>query len=902
MRLVLSWKRFVLTIVFVFVAIVLLVVGGSLLLVRFMPFKRPQLAAIEQPTEVYDRFGKPYLTLSSQRMPNLTYAQIPKVLQNAIVSTEDHSFWTSSSIDVKGILRSAVVDMTTDSYAEGGSTIQEQLAKILYLTDKKTLIRKLKQVLLGVDLSRYYTKQEILAMYVNHVFMGENAVGMNAAAWRYFGINLAKDPKALTLDDAALLAGMLQAPSGYNPLLHPKAALARRNTVLENMVRYGGLSPKVAAKAAKQPIHASYHSLPGDPWTEHPLFTNFLFSYAAKQGISEAELLQGGLKIYTSINPTVQHAFHIVFWSTNYDHLWPGPTKGIVPEGGAVVLDPKTGGVLGAAGSRKQGFVRLGLDRVYSYSLPGSTIKPVMDYGPAIQTGKWGPTSILDDQPQNFDGDYDPQNWNYNAPHYATLQYGLEDSQNVASVWLLNAIGIKTGADFAMRDGIHLTTADQHHLSIAIGGIQHGVNPWQMARAYEPFDNGGVQMAPHLIDSIVNDRGQVIYQFQRSAKTIMSPSTARTMTSLLQDDVDYGIDGVIGVKGWGTAGKSGTQQYSSVGHSTWVSDGWFCGYLPNMVGAAYVGYDNSDAAHHLLWNATHVDPAWNAGMILHEVFKLSTEHMQPEHFAQGPFPESQGERLAAYHLPTPIAHPMAVWSSATNGVELSWTSKSTVPVDFVVTRKTLFSGTTSIAQNVPSSTSTGGVSSTTGASSTTSSNATGAGNGSTSSSGSASAASPSNGSAAQSGATVRLGKTAKTSFFNADVSENGAYVYTIQAVGPDTGFPIGPAVTVTYGESNIQPATTGPGTGAGATGTEPPGGPGQNPTSGGAGGTQSAPGATNPANGANGSGGSNGSTSTGAPASTPPNRGNGAPPSSPPATAGGAKGPGNAGTLQPSTT
>ena len=676
MRKLTGLKKALLWIGVLFVGSIAAFAGVLFLLVRLVPFQGTQLTEPKPATVIYDREGQKFLTLSSTGMPALTYQQIPQVLQNAVLSTEDHSYWQTSSVDPRGILRAAVADLVTHSYAQGGSTIQEQLAKILYLSDKKTISRKVKQVILGMQLSRYYTKQQILAMYMNRVFLGENAVGMNTAAWRYFGVNLAKDPQSLTLDQAAMLAGMLQAPSAYDPLVHPHTALQRRNQVLQNMVRYGGLSQSKATLAEKQPLVASYHALPGDPWTLHPLFTNFLFDQANRQGISTAELLQGGLKIYTSINPTVQQAVHDVFWNTNLDNIWPGPTSGVVPEGAAIILNPKTGGVLGAAGSRKQGYTRLGLDRVHAYSLPGSSIKPIMDYGPAIQTGKWGPTSILSDTPQNFGGGYTPQNWNSNAPKVCTLQYGLEDSQNVASAWLLNQIGLSTGVQFALRDGIKLTSQDQQHLSIALGGMQHGVTPWQMAGAYEAFDNGGVRMAPHLIDRIVNSHGSVVYAFQPQATTVMSPQTATTMTRLLQDDVVYGIDAVIGVKGWGTTGKSGTQQYSTTGHSTWVRDGWFAGYLPNMVGAAYVGYDNSSPAHHLWWNATHVDPAWNAGMILHTIFTLATQNMQPEQFSQGPYPSWQGTRLAAYHLQQgAISNLKASWDPTSQGVQLSWQSQ-----------------------------------------------------------------------------------------------------------------------------------------------------------------------------------------------------------------------------------
>ena len=640
-------RRRIITVLIVAFVISFLSVGAAFYaLVVLTPINLAKLTTTPEPTVVYDKTDAVYMKIGQTPMA-LKDTQIPVNLQNAIVATEDHTFWTGSSIDVRSILRALLVDISTGGATQGASTIEEQLAKIVYLNDNKTISYKINQMLLGVKIDQYFTKQQILAMYLNKVFLGENTVGVDEAAMRYFGVNLAKDPGALTLDEAALLAGLPQAPTAYDPLVHPHAALTRRNEVLQNMVKYGYLSQAQASAAERQPLGAKYHSISSESWDTHPLFANVLFDYAARHGITAAQLLHGGLKVYTTIDPKVQRAVHEVFWSGQYNSDFPGPV-----EGAAVLLDPKTGGIIGAAGTRKNGYVPFGLDRIYSDSSPGSSIKPIMEYAPAIQSGKWTPTSILDNQPQNFGGGYTPQNWEGpNGPAKVTLQYGLEWSQNIASVWLLQHIGLQTGVKFAVKDGILLTQKDKHQLGIAIGGMQYGVNPLEMAQAYEAFDNNGVQMKAHLINKIVNQDGQITYQFKPSSTVVMTPQTATTMTSLMQDVVDYGTGTSAQVPGWGVAGKTGTVQYSAGLNSSvpnWVRDAWFDGYTPNIVGSIHIGYDVSSPAHHMTMYP--LDPSANAAKIFGQIIRRAEQGNTPQQFPVGPLPAAQGTPYAAYTI------------------------------------------------------------------------------------------------------------------------------------------------------------------------------------------------------------------------------------------------------------
>lgn len=723
------------------------------LAVELTPFDASKLDTKSLPTTVYANDGSVYMTVAGPGATDLGYNQIPANLRNALVATEDHTFWNSGSVNVRGLFRAAFVDLWSGSYAQGGSTIQEQLAKIVYLNSKKTLSRKFSQIVLGVQIDRYFTKQEILAMYLNKVYLGESSVGVEQAAERYFGIDLRQNPSALTLDQAALLAGLPQAPSAYDPIAHPTAALARRNEVLDNMAKYGYISAAVAAKAKAQPIQVSMHDIPGDAWGEHPLFTNFLFDYASRQGIKPEELLQGGLKIYTTLNPKVQQAIDDVFWNQRYESDFPGPKSGTVVEGAALFVDPTTGGILGGAGSRRQDFVPGGLDRIYSESSPGSSIKPIMDYAPAIESGKFGPSSILNNTPHDFGGGYIPQNYDRgSAPASVTLQYALQTSQNVASVWLLQQIGIDTGTNFAANDGIPLTASNRQQLGVAIGGDLN-VSPYIMAQAYEAFANQGVQMQEHLITKIVNPAGDTLFTYQSAAKRIMSAQTAAIMTNLLENVVQRGTGTSAQVQGWDVAGKTGTVQYSSSGadqHSNWLSRVWFDGYTANLVGSIYLGYDQTNAVYHL---TDFPDPVANAAKLWSDITTNAEAGITPIPLNSTVTAPAQSS-LTTPGTTSAISNLTATFNPSGPLVTLTWTADQAQNVTFVIDRQSTADPTT------------------------------GAGPG-----------------------MILLGQTTASQYDDPTVDPNVTYTYIVQPTDPSTGQPVGQAASVTV---TIPSSTGGP--------------------------------------------------------------------------------------------
>lgn len=749
-----SLKRYLLRLGLLFVGAFVLCLIVFWTVLQLTPFDPTPLQKSSEPTVIYAKDGSVYAKISSGET-DLQYSQIPQDLQDAIVATEDHNFWHSSSIDVRGLLRAAFVDLWSEHLAQGGSTIPEQLAKIVYLNQEKTFSRKFQQIALGVQIQRHYTKPEILTMYLNKVYLGENSIGVQQAAMRYFGVDLTKPHSTLTIAQAAMLAGLPQAPSAYDPLQNPKLALERRNEVLDNMAKYGYLTQAKADQIKKQPLGAKFHDLNGDAWDQHPLFTNFLFDYANRQGITTEELLQGGLKVYTTVDPKVQGAIDKVFWDDVNPSDFPSDMNGHEVEGAALFIDPKTGGILGGAGSRKQGYAKFGWDRIYRPSEPGSSIKPVMEYAPAIESGNWTPNSILDNTPHDFGGGYIPQNDDPNAPRKIALKDALRLSQNVASVWLLQQIGIQTGTSFAEKDGIALDPSDKQSLTVAIGGMKYGVTPYEMAQAYEPFDNNGVQMQAHLITRIVNQAGEDIYQYTPVQKQIMSAQTAATMTQMMQAVVTNGTGVSAQVPGWQVAGKTGTVQYNAGltgAHNDWVSRVWFDGYTPNMVGSVYLGFDSTTPTYHLNW---YPYPGTYTAKIFADITAMSEQGVTPIPFT---FPKA---------APTPPKQPTsqatvqdltASWDSTQNGILLDWSGSggSSASQTYTVSRLDLV---------------------------------------------------PGQGGSQSVGNSNTLVQTTDTSYEDTSVQAGMTYTYMVQAVDPKTATPLGPPATVTFTVPGGTPST-----------------------------------------------------------------------------------------------
>jgi len=548
---------------------------------------------LAQPSYLYDQKNTQISQLSSSKIEPVSAPQIPLVMKNAIIAVEDRRFYEHQGVDPRSITRALFRDLKTGDFSEGGSTITQQLAKNLFLASDKTITRKLKEVAYALKIEVVLEKDDILAAYLNQIYFGEGRWGIQNASQLYFGKNV----EQLTLVESAVLAGVLKAPTIYSPLSNKPKSLERRNLVLSLMKEQNYITSAEYEKAIIQPIVLKKRSL-SDPSGKYASYVNYVVKEAIDRiGFTEEQILNGGLQIYTQMDPSVQKAAEDVYKDSSF---FPAGKADQIVQSGVVLIDHSTGGIKGLVGYRGEG-VFSGFN--YATDLvraPGSAFKPLSVYGPALELG-YTSDSKVSDSPLNIDG-YVPKDYDNQYRGNITIQEAVRHSWNIPAVWLLNEIGIESGVDFVERSGIPLDKMD-HGLPLALGGLTKGVSPLQMAQAYGAFANLGVMNKAYAITKITSKDGDLLYQVQPEAVQVTTPSVAYMMTLLLQDVVTNGT-GENAKLDRPTAGKTGSvelppddQQFSGI--SKGEKDVWFVGYTPELTAAVWMGYEKTDANHYL---------------------------------------------------------------------------------------------------------------------------------------------------------------------------------------------------------------------------------------------------------------------------------------------------------------
>lgn len=640
---------------------------------KFDPSKL--LLGVTNPTIVYDRYGHVAFTIDPTGTRRVSLAQIPKNLQLALIATEDVRFYQNYGVDFRSVLRSLLADISHHNRDQGASTITEQLGKVVYLSDDKSVRYKLEEVLLALQINHYFSKNQILDLYFNTVNFNGETPGIENAAQIYFQ----KDVSQLDLAQCALLAGLPQGPTEYDPFLHPRAALARRNTVLQQMEKYGLLSPQAAQQAQAEPLQIAKQEgiiADGVP-PQYAAYRDFLFEEANQIGIGQSALQAGGLRIYTDLDPKLQLAAFDQFQSGQY---FPPDMDGNEAEAGAVFLDPHSGGVEAIEGSRPDLYEYGGFDyATETQRSPGSSIKPLVVYGPAIDSGNYTADSLLYDGPLDIHG-YHPEDWESHPTinDQVTMRNALAMSWNIPAVWLLDQIGIGTGLDFAERAGLAFATPDFYHLDVALGDIHPGASPLEMADAYTSFDNNGQRVPAHAIERIMDDTGDTLYEAPDISEYVMKSSTASAMVGLLRNNVVNGIAQVASVPGQEIAGKTGSVAFVPTGGATSPGDSdlWFCGFSPDVVGSIWEGFpDPGDHAYVPNWVGGSALPA--------ELFSA----IMRQGLAGRPAPTFQS---AVNHSLTPAQIPRialkAQYDLKTPGVQLTWQKVSDAHAYYLVFR------------------------------------------------------------------------------------------------------------------------------------------------------------------------------------------------------------------------
>ena len=545
--------------------------------------------ALKTRTVILDREENEAGALSGQKGTYVELTDISEDLQKAVIATEDRSFYKNDGINYARFFMAIL----TAGRSGGGSTITQQLAKNAYLSQDQTVQRKAKEFFLALELTKKYSKDEILTMYLNNAYFGNGVWGVEDASKKYFGVSASQ----LTLDQAATLAGMLKGPEIYNPLNSIEDSTNRRDTVLQNMVAAGYIDKEKEAEAAgvdmASQLHDAYEGKISD--YRYPSYFDAVVNEAVeKYHLTEEEIVNNGYRIYTELDQNYQANMQVIYEDTT---LFPTAEDGTHAESGSVALEPKTGGVRGVigrvAGSNKTGF------RNFNYATqskrsPGSTIKPLVVYTPAVEAG-WSLNKELDNHTMQY-GDYKVDNYAgiKTAPEIPMYQ-ALAESLNLPAVATVKELGIDKAFEAGEKFGLNMSSVDRV-LGVALGG---GVetNPLQMAQAYAAFANEGLMPEAHFITRIENASGQVIATHKNSQKRVMDKATADKMTSMMLGTFTNGTGISSSPENYVMAGKTGTTE--TVFNPEYTSDQWVIGYTPDVVISHWLGFPTTDESHYL---------------------------------------------------------------------------------------------------------------------------------------------------------------------------------------------------------------------------------------------------------------------------------------------------------------
>lgn len=545
--------------------------------------------ALKTRTLIFDREEKEAGALSGQKGTYVELTDISKNLQNAVIATEDRSFYKNDGINY-GRFFLAIV---TAGRSGGGSTITQQLAKNAYLSQDQTVERKAKEFFLALELSKKYSKEQILTMYLNNAYFGNGVWGVEDASKKYFGVSASE----VSLDQAATLAGMLKGPELYNPLNSVEDSTNRRDTVLQNMVAAGYIDKNQETEAAEvdmtSQLHDKYEGKISD--YRYPSYFDAVVNEAvSKYNLTEEEIVNNGYRIYTELDQNYQANMQIVYENIS---LFPRAEDGTFAQSGSVALEPKTGGVRGVVGqvadNDKTGF------RNFNYATqskrsPGSTIKPLVVYTPAVEAG-WALNKQLDNHTMQYDS--------YKVDNYAGIKtsrevpmyQALAESLNLPAVATVNDLDVDKAFEAGEKFGLNMEKVDRV-LGVALGsGVE--TNPLQMAQAYAAFANEGLMPEAHFISRIENASGQVIASHKNSQKRVIDKSVADKMTSMMLGTFTNGTGISSSPADYIMAGKTGTTE--AVFNPEYTSDQWVIGYTPDVVISHWLGFPTTDENHYL---------------------------------------------------------------------------------------------------------------------------------------------------------------------------------------------------------------------------------------------------------------------------------------------------------------
>jgi penicillin-binding protein 1A len=539
-----------------------------------------------EPSILYAAQEEPFASLAQEFRIYVPLSRVPKLVQQAVLDIEDTQFYEHGAISLKGMARAALRNLSSGKVKEGGSTITQQLAKGLFLSPERTLQRKMKEIQYAAEIERLYRKDKILEMYLNTIYFGSGAYGIEAGARTYFS----KSVGQLNLPEAALLAGVVKAPSLYSPLVDVKRAKSRRDVVLGRMKALGHISPAQAHSAISAPVNLK-------PFFKGRGVASHFVDHVRKElepRYGRALLARGGLRIHTTLDLETQQIALDVLRSgvkgiekTLSSRRKESQREPAGLEGALVAIEPTTGEIRAMVGGldyAKSQFNRV----VQARRQPGSTFKPFV-YAAAFERG-FTPATVVDDFPVSFsipqNGRYvewSPENFDHQFRGAVTLRHALEESINVPTVRLLEAVGVDPVIRLARSMGIKSDLRAEYGLALGVSEV----NALELTAAYAVLGNQGIRVPPTGIRRIVGANGEVLEAASRAGDRVLHEEVAFMMTSLLQGAVERGTAKRGRVPGWTVAAKTGTSQDAV--------DLWFVGYTPKLAAGLWVGYDRPRA-------------------------------------------------------------------------------------------------------------------------------------------------------------------------------------------------------------------------------------------------------------------------------------------------------------------
>ncbi len=588
-----NWKMFsrrlILAILIISIAGLAGLIGVFGVAARDLPKWDPALLSGAKTTIIYDDEQQYAAGLhAGENRTEVSLDKIPQDFIDAFIATEDRGFYSHHGINYRGIARSLVSNITSgDLKGQGASTITQQLARNAFLSFEKKWERKIKEILLAFKIESAYSKDEILTMYLNLINFGSGAYGVQAAAGTYFD----KDVSELSLAECSMLAGVPNAPS-LNPFQNYEWSKNRQKEVLKSMVETGYIDQATADEAYAVELEFK-HAQPSN--SQYGYFIDAVIAeaidiLAAKEIYNDPEyaFYRTGLKIYTTMDADIQKYAEDYFADSSH-FLQQKNEQGEKVQAAMAIFDHETGGIKAIMGGRtyeqKRGFNRA----TDAYRQPGSAIKPLTVYSPALEAG-YMPFYTLDDSPLSYKvsgGVWQPKNYDGTYRGLITMRTGVKHSVNTYAVQLLDKIGIRNSYDYGCNLGLELIdkpgTNDLGLAPLALGGLTRGVTPVQMAAAYGAIANGGIYQKPHFITRIVDEDEVELYRYQPESHRAISEQASWLMTSMMRTVVESGTGSNARVPGVVTAGKTGTTEE--------YMDSWFCGFTPAYSMAVWMGFD-----------------------------------------------------------------------------------------------------------------------------------------------------------------------------------------------------------------------------------------------------------------------------------------------------------------------